>query len=122
VKVLSTKLRSTEDGLLLFRCPGCNDFHSVHIAPDAHYWNGSADRPTFSPSIMVTTGHFMPGHKQGAGCWCTYNAAHPREPTSFKCQRCHSFVFNGEIRFESDSTHALAGQTVELPDWRLEDV
>ena len=30
--------------------------------------------------------------------------------------RCHSFVRSGRIEFLSDSTHALAGQTVDLPD------
>ena len=31
--------------------------------------------------------------------------------------RCHSFVREGRIEFLSDCTHALAGQTVELPDF-----
>lgn len=34
--------------------------------------------------------------------------------------RCHSFVRDGKIEFLSDSTHKLAGQTVDLPplpDW-----
>jgi hypothetical protein len=30
--------------------------------------------------------------------------------------RCHSFVTDGRIQFLSDSTHALAGQTVDLPE------
>ena len=29
--------------------------------------------------------------------------------------RCHSFVTDGRIQFLSDSTHVLAGQTVDLP-------
>lgn len=32
-------------------------------------------------------------------------------PDSFVC---HSFVFDGEIRFLGDCTHALAGKTVPL--------
>lgn len=122
MKILSAKLRQTEDGTLLYHCPGCNDFHSVRIAPDAYYWNGSAERPTFSPSVRVETGHYAPGHKTGSGCWCTYNAAHKANPSPYRCSRCHSFVYNGRIRFEPDSTHALAGDTVDLPDWALEDV
>jgi hypothetical protein len=31
-------------------------------------------------------------------------------------QRCHSFVRNGRIEFLGDCTHALASQTVDLPD------
>jgi hypothetical protein len=34
---------------------------------------------------------------------------------------CHSFVTDGKIQFLSDCTHALAGQTVALPDWPTED-
>lgn len=29
---------------------------------------------------------------------------------------CHSFVTDGRIQFLSDCTHALAGQTVDLPE------
>ena len=32
------------------------------------------------------------------------------------CQRCHSFVRDGKIRFLADSYHELAGQTVDLPE------
>lgn len=38
--------------------------------------------------------------------------------------RCHSFVRDGKIEFLNDSTHSLAGQTVDLPplpDWLKED-
>ena len=30
---------------------------------------------------------------------------------------CHSFVTDGRIQFLADCTHALAGQTVDLPEW-----
>lgn len=30
---------------------------------------------------------------------------------------CHGFITNGQISFGADSTHAMAGQTVELPDF-----
>ena len=32
------------------------------------------------------------------------------------CRVCHTFVTDGRIQFLSDCTHALAGQTVDLPD------
>lgn len=34
---------------------------------------------------------------------------------------CHSFVTEGRIQFLGDCTHALANQTVDLPDWTEED-
>ncbi len=112
---LSAVLRSQQGGGLAFRCPGCNMVHAVDVNPGGWTWDGNVDAPTFSPSVLVTGGHYIPGHQ--GDCWCTYNAKHPDEPTVFKCSRCHSFVRGGQIQFLNDSTHALAGQTVPLPAW-----
>lgn len=30
---------------------------------------------------------------------------------------CHSYVRNGQMQFLGDCDHALAGQTVDIPDW-----
>jgi len=98
---------------LSFYCPGCGEFHTVNRT---WAFNGDSDRPTFSPSIKVTSGHFLAEHKPGDRCWCTYNAEHPDDPTPFHCEMCHSFVENGQIRFLDDCSHALAGQTVDLPE------
>lgn len=68
-------------------------------------YNGNPIAPTFSPSVLVTTGRRVdPAHKPD-----------PDFPDPPEC--CHSFVSDGHIQFLSDSTHALAGQTVPLPDW-----
>lgn len=78
-----------------FWCPGCEQAHAVHVGGDhpgpKWGWNGSLDAPTFTPSILV---------KRHAG----YESV------------CHSFVTNGRIQFLADSTHPLAGQTVDLPE------
>jgi hypothetical protein len=91
------KLSRASDGILLFACPGCGDSHGVNADPKRNLpcwgWNGSLDAPTFSPSILVR------GHdEKGDTC-------------------CHGFVRDGKIQYLADSTHALAGQTVEIPDW-----
>lgn len=105
-----------------FRCPGCREVHSVSVGSiSEHYpavwtFNENVEKPTFSPSLLIRSGHYVPGHSEGE-CWCSYNAAHPDEPAPFSCSVCHSFVDNGQIQFLSDCTHALAGQTVELPEW-----
>jgi len=80
-------------------------------------WNGSCDSPTFSPSILIRSGHYVPDRAKKDACWCTYNAEHPDDPAPFQCSICHSFVTDGRIQFLADSTHKLAGQTVEIPDW-----
>jgi hypothetical protein len=99
-----------------FRCPGCKDrFHEVRITgPNSWGWNGSLESPTFTSSVLMTSGHYG---SSSPTCWCTYNAAHPDDPSSFICERCHSFVRDGKIQFLADCSHSLAGQTVEIPDW-----
>jgi hypothetical protein len=80
-------------------------------------FDGNYDRPTFSPSVLVTSGCKTPQFKPGDECWCTFNAEAVqagREPSGFECSRCHLFVKAGKIEFLSDSTHKLAGQTVEM--------
>lgn len=106
-----------EGDRLTFRCPGCEDTHEVRVGPGAPWtWNGSLDAPTFAPSVLVRSGHYASGRGSEV-CWCTYNAEHPDSPAPFHCYLCHSFVRDGMIEFLGDCTHALAGQTVPLPDW-----
>ncbi|BAN48281.1 DUF6527 family protein [Metapseudomonas resinovorans] len=84
------------DGKLFFGCPGCNMLHGLNVLnglkPD-WTWNGDAEKPKFSPSVLVT---YRWGPEQAE-------------------VRCHSFAREGRIEFFSDCTHALAGKTVDLP-------
>lgn len=89
-QILSPKLHRNGD-LLMFWCPGCDERHMVRIGGQGWQWNGDAERPTLSPSILV----------QG----------NPDVPV------CHSFVRDGNIQFCSDSSHSLTGKTVPLPDF-----
>ncbi|AYO80099.1 DUF6527 family protein [Sphingobium yanoikuyae] len=101
---LSPVLRGAEDGGLLFFCPGCRAVHGIKAgAGNGPRWgyNGNPDAPTFTPSVLVTTGRAVdPNFKE-----------EPGDPPAI----CHSFVTDGKIQFLADSTHALAGQTVDLP-------
>lgn len=84
------KLRILNDGMVLFWCKGCNSYHGVYIDKNKPvYWdfNGDYEKPTFSPSVLVT-------NPQGL--------------------RCHSFVKDGKIQYLSDCSHELAGQTINL--------
>lgn len=113
------KLRILSGGELAFHCPGCDSYHAVRVNGDKRprwNWNGQYEKPTFSPSILVQSGHFISTHKAGDPCWCT------RPDAVFKCQRCHSFVTDGKIQFLGDCSHALAGQTVDLPSLAPDDV
>lgn len=112
------KLRRTNDDLVTFHCPGCDEEHTVRVAGVQPWtWNSDLDSPTIRPSILLRSGHYAPGWQPGS-CWCTYNAEHQDDPAPFVCKVCHSFVTAGSIQFLDDCTHKLAGKTVELPDMK----
>lgn len=78
---------TTDKPEFLFFCPGCKCAHWFNTF--RWKWNGDSNKPSVSPSILMEGGD----------------------------RRCHSFVKDGMIRFLSDCSHALKGQTVEIPDW-----
>lgn len=91
---------------LAFRCPGCEAQHVCSVNGVGTWeWNGSLDRLTLTPSVNVTYNGDDAGQVRDDGS---------KAPPAV----CHSFVTNGRIRFLSDCTHALAGQTVDIPDWK----
>lgn len=112
------RLRTQQGNGLAYWCPGCEETHSIRYGtgPGPHWtWNGSGDKPTFHPSIRVSSGHFVDGWVPGSACWCTYNAAHPDIEPSFVCENCHVWIVDGVIDFLNDCTHKLKGQKVQLP-------
>lgn len=113
--------RRAEGDRLNFRCPGCNEAHSVNIGSSGAsrwQWNGDIVRPTLMPSLLVRSGHYVSDHRPGVDrCWCDYNRENPGNPAPFSCAVCHSFIREGMIQFLPDCSHALAGQTVALPPW-----
>ncbi len=107
-------LRTAEGGRLMFRCPGCSEIHQVQVGdgPGPRWgFNGDYDRPTFTPSVLVrrTTAE-PPVTPANIDEW----RRAPWSQTNV-VSVCHSFVTEGKIRFLGDCTHALAGQTVDLP-------
>lgn len=111
------KLRVLQGGMVAFFCPGCKEYHAIHIDRSEHpVWsfNGDYDKPTFNPSILVKSGHHC-DHAKPGDCWCNFKERYPDEgEPHFKCGICHSFVTDGKIRFLDDCTHELRGQTVDL--------
>lgn len=98
------KLVRHDDGRtygIRFECPGCSEPHVVPTLPEPKgwTWNDSIETPTLSPSILVHPHGVLNG-----------------DGTVGQTPRCHSFVTDGRIQFLSDCTHALAGQTVDLPE------
>lgn len=87
-------------------CPGCDSGHEIDTEePNSSgakwSFNGDMERPTFSPSInMKINTPDMGAHYQ----------------PDIASTVCHYFITDGNIQFCGDSTHALAGKTVPLPD------
>ncbi|MGB3043671.1 MAG: DUF6527 family protein [Xanthobacteraceae bacterium] len=111
-------LRVADGGVLMFWCPGCDGAHQVQVGEGGGpRWgfNSNYEKPTFTPSVLIRSGHYVPG-QDGKECWCTYEKRIGKS-APFACSVCHSFVRDGQIQFLSDCTHALAGQTVPLRDF-----
>lgn len=71
-------------------CPGCGRLHRINVN--------------------------RPNEATGAQWGWDGNVARPTFTPSVSIVGCHYFLRNGRIEFCADSTHALAGQRVELPD------
>ena len=68
----------------------CPGCNEPHMFDFRWTFNGDMDKPTFSPSYLATT----------------------------KETRCHSHVVDGQWKYLNDCTHAMAGQTVDVPlEW-----
>lgn len=101
---VSKLLRNTKTGFIHY-CPACDEAHH-YVTDGSRGWtfNGDVERPSFSPSMKITWGRFAdPSYK-----------AEPGEEDLSGI--CHYFLTNGELQFCSDSTHALSGKTVPLPE------
>ena len=87
---MANKLRRVESSpsthRYAFHCPACGHSHLYEVP--RWQWNGSLEKPTFTPSLLNTT----------------------------DTTRCHLFVTDGRIAFCGDCTHPLAGKTVEMED------
>lgn len=113
---ISKILQKTETGALMFECPGCGIPHVVNLDPSLsqHWgWNGDAERPTFTPSILVHYPHWEPPANDDNLDLINRGIIVQSKVNGV----CHSFVTDGKIQFLTDCTHALAGQTVAIPDW-----
>lgn len=93
---------------IVIHCPGCNGSHllPVNWLPEGEseesprvegkpHWSfdGNFDQPTFHPSLLIR-----------------YTIAGEGEHV------CHTMIQGGRIQYLGDCTHALKGQTVDLPE------
>jgi len=89
--------------------------HTVQVGEgEGPRWgfNGDFERPTFTPSVLCRrTTADPPVTPENLDEW--RRAPWPQVQVETVC---HSFVRDGQIQFLGDCTHALAGQTVPLPN------
>jgi hypothetical protein len=119
---IGRKLRSLHesDAAVGFYCPGCRSLHVLYVKPfmparPVWGFNGDGDSPTFTPSVLISSNRWTPEvTPENFRRWQKKPWSQTQVPYV-----CHSFIAAGRIEFLSDSTHHLAGQTVDLPDMRL---
>lgn len=69
-------------------------FWEMHNGTRRWTFNGDYEHPTFSPSMLLRA------HSTGV-------------------VRSHFFVRDGKIEYLADSSHAMAGKTVDLPEFEF---
>lgn len=107
------------DTLIRFYCPGCKEYHHIQHGSDIGPnwgWNGRLDKPTFTPSVLVTGTAFTEKGQADFDAWHA-SGCPSRDGLKFDSRPtvCHTFVTDGRIQYLGDCTHQLAGQTVDLP-------
>lgn len=99
-------------GQLTFWCPGCDAGHTItYGGADTWTWDGNAERPTFSPSVLAFPHRTFIDEDLPMGD----EPGQLLHPSNRKMTpRCHSFVRDGRIEYLGDCEHAAAGTTVDM--------
>lgn len=95
----------------IFWCPGCKCGHGVWTTKtntQSAVWsfNGNLERPTFSPSILITYTRDITDDERARILG--------GEKLHIPQMRCHLFVVDGQLQYCPDCTHELAGRTVAM--------
>lgn len=94
-------------------CPGCGEMHFIPTdRDDGPNWSfdGNVDAPTFNPSVRIGGKLTVKVNGRWTGEWVRDAAGNAVD----MC--CHYFLHAGVLKYCSDSTHALAGQEIPLPE------
>jgi hypothetical protein len=106
---VSRFLRSVEGGFAHW-CPACEEMHGFRVEGDGWSFDGNLECPTFNPSMKITGVQSIKEKGEWTGEW-VLDANGKALPLC-----CHYFLHAGQLKFQSDCTHKLKGQTVPLPE------
>jgi hypothetical protein len=117
---VSSKLRKVVGGYSHW-CPGCGEMHMIGTdMPCTVQWSfdGNLTAPTFKPSVRHTGKRKVLVDGKWTGEW----VRNIKGKAVDHC--CHYHLEAGILKFCTDSTHFLVGQSVPLPDlpaWLQDD-
>jgi hypothetical protein len=83
------KIKEASPGYFMMYCPGCENLHAF-----GESWGFNKDfddKPDVQGSLLT-------------------------HPTRVRNITCHLFIRHGKIQYLTDSTHSLAGTTIDLPE------
>jgi hypothetical protein len=118
---VSSKMRRTERGYVHW-CDACGEPHTIF---DNWTFDGNLESPTFSPSFRHGPSIAIAKDEKGErlGRWLVTDKdgrraervqIEPGDTPVMWC--CHYVVTAGQVAYCGDSTHAMANQTVPMPD------
>lgn len=99
-------LRKATDGHAHW-CPGCKEMHHI---PSSWGFDGDLEKPTFTPSVRISGKQCVLVDGEWTGEWVRGADGKALDGC------CHYNLTAGQLHFHPDSTHALAGSIVALPD------
>lgn len=94
-----------DDNTIGITCLACGEGHAL----TGWQFNGDRDRPTFSPSLLVTGKRPITDDEA--------NRIMAGESLIIPDRICHSFIVDGNIQYLRDCTHEFAGRTIQLPEF-----
>lgn len=110
---ISPVLRRTTQGLV-FYCMGCKARHQIYLDGNGARWSwdGNAEEPTFSPSVLVESIR----HDLTPAQWEEYDTICSQQGMAAAMNhpvygwRCHTFIRGGYIEYLDDCSHTLRGR------------
>jgi len=102
---VSSKLRRFAGGYAHW-CPGCEE---MHVLPDSWKFDGNLESPSFAPSFKHEGIQRVFSDGNWTGEW-KRDAKGNTIPFI-----CHYVLTAGQLNFQGDCTHSLAGKKVPLP-------